>query len=138
MKLYPRWRWAATSVILMSLTTVSGVQAQQTKPDNTSVNKEDRAPNAVTADQQKNNQADLETTRQIRQSLMADKKLSTYAHNVKIVTQQGQVTLKGPVRTQAEQKAVEAKAVAVAGAGHVKNETTIAPAKAAASATHHQ
>ena len=134
MKPYPRWRWTATTIVLMSLTTVpAGVRAQQTKPDNTSVNKQDRAPNAVTADQQKNNEADLETTKQIRRALTADKKLSTYAHNVKIVTQHGHVTLKGPVRNEAEQKAVEAKAVAVAGADHVKNETTIAPAKASAS-----
>ena len=60
---------------------------------------------------------------------MDDKTLSTYAHNVKIVTQNGQVTLKGPVRTEDEKKTVEAKATEVAGAGHVTNQISIAPAK---------
>jgi osmotically-inducible protein OsmY len=60
---------------------------------------------------------------------MADKSLSTYAHNVKVVAQGGQVTLKGPVRTEDEKRNVEAKAVEVAGAGHVVNEISIAPAK---------
>ena len=60
---------------------------------------------------------------------MNDKTLSTYAHNVKIVAQDGQVTLKGPVRTEDEKKTVEAKATEVAGAGHVTNQISIAPAK---------
>lgn len=46
---------------------------------------------------------------------MADKSLSTYAHNVKIISQNGMVTLKGPVRSEDEKKAVMAKAVEAAG-----------------------
>jgi osmotically-inducible protein OsmY len=60
---------------------------------------------------------------------MNDKTLSSYAHNVKIVSQDGQVTLKGPVRTEAEKKSVEDKATALAGAGHVTSEISIAPVK---------
>ena len=60
---------------------------------------------------------------------MDDKTLSTYAHNVKVIAQDGQVTLKGPVRTEDEKKTVEAKATEVAGAGHVINQISIAPAK---------
>ena len=60
---------------------------------------------------------------------MDDKTLSTYAHNVKVIAQDGQVTLKGPVRTEDEKKTVEAKATEVAGAGHVTNQISIAPAK---------
>ena len=60
---------------------------------------------------------------------MDDKTLSTYAHNVKVIAQDGQVTLKGPVRTEEEKKTVEAKATEVAGAGHVTNQLTIAPEK---------
>ena len=101
----------------------------QTPPDNTKVNKQDRAKGAVTADQQKENAADLEITQKIRRALMDDKSLSTYAHNVKVVTQDGQVTLKGPVRTEDEKKTVEAKATEVAGVGHVINQLSIAPAK---------
>ena len=102
----------------------------QTKPDNTKVNTRDRAKGAVTADQQKENPADRTATQKIRKALVADKGLSTYAHNVKIVTRDGQVTLKGPVRSDAEKQTVEAKAVEVVGAGHVVNQLSVAPAKA--------
>jgi hyperosmotically inducible protein len=99
----------------------------QTPADNTKVNKRDRAKEATTADQQKENTSDRELTRKIRRALMDDKALSTYAHNVKIVAQDGQVTLKGPVRTEDEKKTVEAKATEVAGAGRVTNQISIAP-----------
>ena len=100
-------------------------------PDNTKTNTRDRAKGAVTADQQKENAGDRELTRKIRRSLMQDKALSTYAHNVKIVAQDGQVTLKGPVRSEDEKKTVETKATEVAGAGHVTNQMSVAPAKGA-------
>jgi len=108
---------------------VAFAQTPQTPPDNTKVNTRDRAKGAVTADQQKENAGDRELTQKIRKSLMADKSLSTYAHNVKVVAQGGQVTLKGPVRTEDEKRNVEAKAVEVAGAGHVVNQISVAPAK---------
>jgi hyperosmotically inducible periplasmic protein len=87
----------------------------ETKPDNTKVNQRDRNAGAVTADQQKVNATDQELTRKIRRSIMADKSLSTYAHNIKIISQNGLVTLKGPVKSDDEKKSVVAKAVAVAG-----------------------
>jgi hyperosmotically inducible periplasmic protein len=89
------------------------VNAQAT--DNTTVNKRDRDPGQATADQQKENRSDRDLTQQIRQSIMADKSLSTYAHNVKIISQNGTVTLKGPVKSDDEKTAVIAKAVAVTG-----------------------
>ena len=101
----------------------------QTPPDNTKVNERDRAKGAPTADQQKENSNDRELTQKIRRAIMDDKTLSTYAHNVKIIAQDGQVTLKGPVRTEDEKKIVEAMAIEVAGAGHVTNQLSIAPAK---------
>jgi hyperosmotically inducible protein len=55
--------------------------------------------------------------------------VSTYAHNVKIISKNGKVTLKGPVRSEDEKKTVESKAVEVAGAGNVTNELTIKPDK---------
>src|SRR4029078_6462919 len=94
------------------------------------INRRDRAKGAVTAGQQSEAATDRDITRKIRQAVMADKDLSTYAHNVKIVSQHGHVTLKGPVRTAEEQTSLEAKATEIAGAGHVTNAITIAPAKA--------
>ena len=96
-------------------------------PDNTKVNERDRSPNEPTSDQQKDNRSDRDITQQIRQSIMKDKSLSTYAHNVKIVTQNGQVTLKGPVQSEDEKKAIEAKATEIAGHGKVTSELNIKP-----------
>ena len=125
-----RGRGAITALVVVSALLIPVVSAgAQTPADNTKVNKRDRAEGTVTADQQKENASDREIAQKIRRALMADKTLSTYAHNVKIVAQNGQVTLKGPVRTDDEKKSVEAKATEVAGAGRVNNEITIAPTK---------
>lgn len=107
--------------------------AQQTPPapktppaqDNTKVNERDRAKTAKTADQAKNSASDRELMQKIRKSLMDDKDLSTYAHNVKVIATDGKVTLKGPVRSEEEKKSVEQKATEVAGAGNVTNQLTI-------------
>jgi hyperosmotically inducible protein len=103
--------------ILIALTGFSYGQTPDTsaKPDNTKVNKRDRNTGEPTADKQKMNPADRELTRNIRRSIMADKSLSTYAHNIKIISQDGAVTLKGPVKSDDEKANVIAKAVAVAG-----------------------
>jgi hyperosmotically inducible periplasmic protein len=95
-------------------------------PDNTSVNKRDRNSGEVTADQQKENPSDRELTKNIRRMLMEDKSLSPYAHNVKIISQNGTVTMKGPVKSQEEKKTVIAKAVSVAGdAGKVTDQLSV-------------
>lgn len=85
-------------------------------PDNTQVNKRDRAAGEATADQQKNNRTDLDLTKDIRKSIMDDKSLSTYAHNVKVISQNGTVTLKGPVKSEEEKTSIVSKAVSIAGA----------------------
>lgn len=99
--------------------------AQQPAPDNSKVNKQEN--NSATADKQKMNPADRETARKIRAAIHDDKSLSTYAHNVKVIVKDGQVTLKGPVRSDDEKSAVETKATAIAGAGNVTNSLTVAP-----------
>ncbi len=116
------------ALLLSSLCSLVALPAvAQTPADNTKVNQRDRADGAVTADQQKENASDLALVKKIRQSLMNDKSLSMYAHNVKVVAQGGQVTLKGPVRSEHEKKSVEIKATKIAGAGRVTNEITVAP-----------
>jgi hyperosmotically inducible protein len=118
--------------VLLLLTASVPAWTQDTSPpqavgDNSKVNQQDRSTAEPTADQQKNNKTDLEITRDIRRSLMNDKSLSTYAHNVKIITQHGMVTLKGPVRSDNEKDAVEAKAVQVAGKTNVTDQMTVVP-----------
>jgi osmotically-inducible protein OsmY len=104
----------------------SSVAAQA---DNTRVNTRDRKGGAITADQQRNNITDRQATQQIRRSLLREKGLSTYAHNVKVIARDGQVTLKGPVRSDSEKQTVEEKATEVVGAGHVVNELSVAPGR---------
>jgi hyperosmotically inducible protein len=113
---------------------VATLGAQQPPaPDNSKVNERDRAKGAVTADQQSNAKSDVALTKEIRQAIVADKELSTYAHNVKIVTRKGKVTLKGPVTTVEEKNTVEAKAAEVVGAANVTNQVSIAPKSGAKS-----
>jgi osmotically-inducible protein OsmY len=100
---------------------------ERTAPDNTKVNKRDRNKGEVTADQAKENTSDRDTAKKIRQAIMADKSLSSYAHNAKVIAHGGKVTLKGPVRSEEEKQALEAKATEVAGAGNVTNELTVKP-----------
>jgi osmotically-inducible protein OsmY len=99
-----------------------------TKPDNTSVNKRDRNPGEATADQQKTNAADRALTAKIRKAVIADKGLSTYAHNVKIISQNGTVTLKGPVHSDDEVTSIIAKATERAGGpDKVVNQMSVKP-----------
>src|ERR1700681_2058338 len=106
---------ALTILFCVAAPLISYGQASDTKADNTKVNNRDRSSGEVTADQQKANAADRHLTKKIRQSIIADKSLSTYAHNIKIISQNGAVTLKGPVKSDDEKKAVMAKAVEIAG-----------------------
>jgi hyperosmotically inducible protein len=99
---------------------------QQTPPDNTKQNKDQTNP---TADDQKMNPADRAITQKIRKVIHDDSSLSTYAHNIKIITQDGKVTLRGPVRSEDEKTNIETKALAVAGQGNVTNQLEVAPPK---------
>jgi hyperosmotically inducible protein len=91
--------------------------------DNTKSNK----GASPTADNSKSNKTDMAITKKIRSAVVGDKSLSTYAHNVKIVTQDGKVTLAGPVRSDDEKSNIESKATAVAGDGNVTDQMTVAP-----------
>ena len=99
--------------------------ADNTPADNTKMNERDRNANEPTADRQKDNRSDREITQQVRKAIVKDKSLSTYAHNVKVITQNGLVTLKGPVRSEEEKKAIEAKAAEVAGQDKVTNQLDV-------------
>src|SRR3954468_2142315 len=103
--------------------------ASQVPADNTKVNQRDRNQNEPTAEQQKENSSDRQLTAQIRRAIVKDKSLSTTAHNIKIIAQNGAVTLKGPVKSEEEKQAVESKATEIAGSGKVNNELQVAPSK---------
>ena len=104
---------------------------QKAQPDvdssTSAVNERHTQPGEANADRQSNEQSDLDLTAKIRRSIVDDKSLSTSAHNVKIVAQNGQVTLKGPVRSEAEKNAIQQQASSIAGQPNVKNELDVQP-----------
>jgi hyperosmotically inducible protein len=125
---------AAVAAGLLIIAAQSALSQSSTAPstgtvpaDNTKSNKLDPSNTAATADAQKDNAGDRTITQRIRKSLVTDKALSTYAHNVKIVSVDGTVTLNGVVRSEDEKSAIEAKAVSVAGQGHVVNDLKVTP-----------
>jgi hyperosmotically inducible periplasmic protein len=101
-----------TISIVMCATTALYAQVQ---PDNSAVNQRDRNASEPTADQQKMNATDRQLSASIRKQIVQDKSLSTYAHNIKIISQNGEVTLKGPVKSEDERRSILAKARATTG-----------------------
>ena len=116
-------------VVALTMASAAARAQDSTAPaaDNTKVNQRDKNKAEPTADQQKENQPDRELARQIRRVIIQDKSLSSYAHNVKIIAQNGMVTLKGPVRSDEEKTAVEAKAAEIAGADKVTSQLEVKP-----------
>lgn len=90
-------------------------------PDNSRVNARDRSGDSLTAADQGGGEGDRKLTQQIRQAVMKNDSLSFTAKNVKIITVNGKVTLRGPVNTEQERSAIDAAARSVAGASHVEN-----------------
>lgn len=96
-----------------------------TEVDNTRMNKADRNDTRSTAQGQSGAQADRRLTAAVRKAIVRDKSLSTYAHNVKIVTRDGVVTLRGPVRTSEEKAKVSDLAQQVSGVSKVNDRLLV-------------
>jgi hyperosmotically inducible protein len=118
--------WLVFCASLMATPIPGRQDPQQTPPDNTKQNKDQTGP---TADQQKMDPADRAITQKIRKAIHEDNTLSVYGHNIKVITRDGKVTLRGPVRSQEDKSNIEAKAVAVAGQDNVTDQLEIAPPK---------
>jgi hyperosmotically inducible periplasmic protein len=117
----------AQVVLLGSMGALWAQQApDQPAADNTKINQRDRDKTEPTADQQKETAADRQLVQQIRKAIVKDKSLSTYGHNIKVIAQNGAVTLKGPVKSDEEKQSIEAKAAQIAGADKVTSEIQVA------------
>jgi hyperosmotically inducible protein len=101
------------------------VEDTEAAPDNTAVNERDRDNATLTPGDQSNTERDLDITKRIRETVVDNDSLSFTAKNVKIITVDGRVTLRGPVKNEQERRAIEQAAVAVAGRGQVSNEIEI-------------
>jgi osmotically-inducible protein OsmY len=97
----------------------------QSAPDNTGRNVRDRGGDTLTPGDQSESQADRSLTQEIRQAVVADKSLSTTAKNIKIITNNGVVTLRGPVKDSQEKVKIEAKAQQIAGVNRVDNQLEV-------------
>jgi len=105
-------------------TSGQGTNANSPAVDDTRINDRDKA-GATTPIDQGNNPADLDTTQQIRKALMSDDSLSTDAKNVKVITNGGVVTLRGPVKNEQERRTIEAKARQLAGKNQVDDRLDV-------------
>ena len=113
----------AASAVLMTFCIVSTVAvARAQAPDNSKQNKDQ---SALTADNQSSAKADRQMTAKIRKDLMADKDLSSYAHNIKVITVNGSVTLKGPVKSEDEKSKIAQIAANTVSANKISNEITV-------------
>lgn len=112
-------------IVLLSALILNSQISAQTDSDNTEVNERDRSSSELTADQQSGTAKDMNITQRIRQDLMDEEDFSTYAQNVKIITMNGKVTLKGPVRSVQEQRKIIEHARKVAGSSNVKDEMSV-------------
>jgi hyperosmotically inducible protein len=95
---------------------------EKTKPDNTATNERDRSGETQTSGDQSNSPADLKITQAIRQALMKDSELSTTAKNIKVITANGHVTLRGPVKTAQEKAKIDQLAKSAAGGAHIDDQ----------------
>ncbi|HYE07132.1 MAG TPA: BON domain-containing protein [Planctomycetota bacterium] len=100
--------------------------AEGKAPDNTAVNKRDQNDGALTPINQAENSADIATTAGIRKAVVGDDALSQTAKNVKIITNGGKVTLRGPVKSTDEKTKIKATAEKIAGAGNVDDQLEVA------------
>ena len=112
--LCPASAWSSSFALAQS-------SSSQTAPDNSGQN----SNQAKTAEDQSNATADRQITAKVRRALMADKDLSTYAHNVKIITSNGNVTLKGPVKSEEEKQKVVADVANIVSADRLTNKLTV-------------
>ena len=99
--------------------------SDSTEADNTKRNASEQNKNTDTAEKQSNSKDDLALTQKIRQAVMKDGSLSMNAKNVKIIAQDGKITLKGPVDSQQEKDTIAAKAGEIAGKDKVENQLEV-------------
>ncbi len=113
----------------LSLAQTSDKVSNKPSADNSKINERDTTAKELTADQQKSNASDSEISAKIRRDIMQEKNMSTYAQNIKIITVNGKVTLKGPVRSTVEENNILKYARTLVGASNVVNEIEITPKK---------
>lgn len=114
---------------VIAVTMTAGATDEKTDADNTAINKRDRSSETVTSGDQSNSSADLKITQDIRRALMKDGELSMTAKNIKIVTADGQVILRGPVKTAEEKTKIAQIAKSAAGGAQIVDQLDVKESK---------
>ena len=121
---------------LLALTCISALSVaalaaddKKVNPDNTAKNERDRSGETQTSGDQSNSSADLKITQAIRQALMKDGELSTTAKNIKVITANGEVTLRGPVKTAQEKAKIDQLAKSAAGGAQIDDQLDVKGSK---------
>jgi hyperosmotically inducible periplasmic protein len=122
-------RIVITLACLTALNLAAMAADDKSNADNTAINERDRSSQTKTSGDQGNNTADLNTTQAIRRALMKDSGLSTTAKNIKIITANGQVTLRGPVKTAQEKAKVSQLARSAAGGAQIVDQIDVKGSK---------
>lgn len=116
-------------ITVLSLTLVACERPDRTTTrhdaDNTERNIRDRDGNTLTSGDQAENDFDRTITQSIRRALMAEDTLSTNAKNIKIITVNGVVTLRGPVGSIQERELIIGRVNNIQGVSNVDNQLEV-------------
>jgi Predicted periplasmic or secreted lipoprotein len=121
----PMKRTLLVLACLSALSVAAWSADDKTNPDNTATNERDRSGETRTSGDQSNSSSDLKITQAIRQALVKDGELSTTAKNIKIVTANGQVTLRGPVKNAQEKSKIDQLARSAASGAKIENQLDV-------------
>lgn len=123
--------WIARDLAVFAMLAAFGLAAPSSRffdqNENKAQARPSQSPTAAGAEEQAQSTKDRELARKVRRAVVSDKSLSTSAHNIKIIAQNGVVTLRGTVRSENEKSAITAKAAEIAGANNVKDEMSVKP-----------
>jgi len=115
------------SILCLSALAVSAFAQDQSSPagENSARNERDRSSETKTSFDQSNTKGDTQITASIRRAVMKDDSLSMTAKNVKIITENGVVTLRGPVKSEAEKTKIAELAKSAAGQMKIDNQLEV-------------
>ena len=122
-------RTLITLACLSAISLAAMAADDKSKADNTAINARDRSDEVKTSGDQSNTPADLKITQEVRRALMKDGELSTTAKNIKVITANGQVTLRGPVKTAQEKARISELARSAARGAQIVDELDVKKAK---------
>jgi hyperosmotically inducible periplasmic protein len=117
------------SLLSVSVLTLSAIAQETPAADNTKKNERDRSGEAKTSGDQSNNPEDIKITAAIRSAVVREDSLSATAKNVKVITADGTVTLRGPVQNEAEKAKIAELAQSAASNAKIDNQLEVKASK---------